>query len=92
MINDNVLEEAMINITKTIKERPNQNIQTYQKRARISIEAMSIIKSLIQNGWNFDRIATTTNVMEITVRRWASGERVPHTNNLLALRKLKDYK
>lgn len=95
MESDNVLEEALevMEDKKKDKEKTNKvKIKTFEKRTRISIEAMFIVKSLVGNGWGYDRIAAATNVMEITVRKWATGERVPHMNNFLALRKLRETK
>ena len=105
-IRDTVLENAMAqlkeekkskealaqtnNEKKVDKHISDNKLKTFQKRARLSIEAMFLINILRRVGWDFDRIATCANVSEQTIKRWATGEAVPHLNNLIILRQLKE--
>jgi len=92
-IKDSVLEDALAEVKKDGKklERNSESkVRTFQKRARISIEAIFIIKFLCNNGWDFERIACRAHVLELTVRKWSDGEAVPHLNNLLMLRSIRD--
>lgn len=91
IIKDNVLEEALGGVVSRTTEKKNENkIKTFQKRARISVEAIFIIKYLCNSGWTIERIAARAHVLELTVRKWLDGEAVPHLNNLLMLRSIRD--
>lgn len=90
-IKDNILEEALSSIGNRTVEKKNENkLKTFQKRARISVEAIFIIKHLCNCGWTVERIAARAHVLELTVRKWLDGEAVPHLNNLLVLRSIRD--
>lgn len=89
-IKDCVLEDALSNIENDTKKKDENKTRTFLKRARMSVEAIFIIKYLNSNGWNIDRIAAKARVLEVTVRKWLDGEAVPHLNNLLVLRSIRD--
>lgn len=92
-VRDGLLEEVLSQFAKEDKAKARadeRKVKTFEKRARISIEAMFIINALRKSGWDFSVIAHNAHVNEQTIMKWAAGEAVPHFNNLIILRKLRE--